>query len=105
MKPIEPGCLAIIVSASNKENIGKTVRCLQQISVGYLFVFDCGYKVTIKDGLFKAPWLVEATSSTLTVGDIFTTQNSSCVAEKSWLMRIGDDSVQDVLKKVIENVE
>lgn len=106
MKPIEPGCLAIIVGSLIPANIGKTVRCLELLSskagqplpsgLTTKFSTDRRWSVITPD---RAETLEVPTDKGFTV----IVNSGSC--REDWLMRIGDDSVQDVLKKVVENVE
>jgi hypothetical protein len=58
-KPIEPGCLALIVRAKNcKENIGRVVRVLRKTSPGEPLP---GSTVTVKQRPWAATvWFVEA---------------------------------------------
>lgn len=110
MKPIEPGCLAIIVNSFTPENIGKTVRVIEQVGVGKT------YEIIVKVGVVPTTihyaasdskrWLVKALQGEVAIARDFFKQpvyNDQGLAKDEWLMRIGDDSVQDVLKEAIEN--
>ena len=112
MKPIEPGCLAIIVNSFTPENIGKTVRVIEQIEA------EKTYEIIVKVGVMPTTihytassskrWLVEVLQGKVVIARDFFKQpvyNAQGLAKDEWLMRIGDDSIQDVLKKVVENVE
>lgn len=112
MKPIEPGCLAIIINSLAPENIGKTVRVIEQVGAGKT------YKIIVKVGVVPTTirytasaskrWLVKVLQGKVVIARDFFKQpvyNDQGLTKDEWLMRIGDDSVQDVLKKVVENVE
>lgn len=106
MKPIKPGCLAIIVGSLIPANIGKTVRCLELLSGEADQLLPSGLKTL--PSIHKR-WAVitldnSRTLEVLTAAGFSVTVNSGSCRE-DWLMRIGDDSIQDVLKKVVENVE
>ena len=106
MKPIEPGCLAIIVGSLIPTNIGKTVRCLELLSneagqslpsgLTTLAASERRWSVITPD---RAETLEVPTSKGFSV----IVNSGSC--REDWLMRIGDNNPEDVLKKAIENVE
>lgn len=37
MKPIEPGCLALVIEAKNREHIGMTVRVVDKVPQGHVY--------------------------------------------------------------------
>lgn len=102
MKPIEPGCLAIIVQASNTINIGRTVTVEKQVVPGEVIPFIETPAGSVYGTANKSGWLVSSQEYLIsTIGQ----RSNKAVFETKQLMRIGDDRVQDVLKKVVENVE
>ena len=111
MKPIEPGCLAIIVNSLTPENIGKTVRVIEKVASDKIYSMpspDGSPRMIDYTPCKETRWLVELEKDTVVVAidklGNYIRGNKGLCAEKR-LMRIGDDSVQDVLKKVVENVE
>lgn len=112
MKPIEPGCLAIIINSFAPENIGKTVRVIEQVDIGKTYEIIVKVGVVTNTVHYTAStskcWLVKVLQGEVAIARDFFKQpvyNDQGLAKDEWLMRIGDDSVQDVLKKVVENVE
>lgn len=106
MKAIEPGCLAIIINSSPKENNGKVVRCVEKICATPNSIITLpGGRLVAATG--NPAFLVEAINGPLLINTTQGRQYSALtgICRISHLVRIGDDSVQDVLKKVVENVE
>lgn len=104
MKPIEPGCLAIIINSFTPENIGKTVRCLELLSNEAGQPLPSGLTTrfsTNRRWSVITPDRAETLEVPTDKGFNVIVNSGSC--REDWLMRIGDDNVQDVLKRAIEN--
>ena len=87
LKPIEPGCLCLIVNATHVENIGTTVTVVQIASIS-------PYQGEIT-------WEVESESL-----DPSKTWDGVYWAKESWLMRIdGHDEQETETSKRLEMVE
>lgn len=104
MKPIEPGCRALIINAVHKENIGKMVTAITTVAPGE--------PITLSDGAYAVNidpypvWLVEG-DLIVGWGENLMRSPQAFIEERN-LMRLDnnfDDELDDETSPIEEEIE